>query len=133
MVGSGSVVHGVVHVHGVRHTGIMRRIAGGMPIVRVSFNRYARLDGNGMHGYAYRWPFDYSAEVGDIVVTDTGEEVTVIGFGTDYKGTLQTLSAATGLNRRVIGWDQWPLPPVESPREGRSVMRRFLDRLRNSR
>lgn len=110
----------------------MRKIASGMPIVRVSFNRYARLDGNGTHGYAYRWPFDYSAEVGDIVATDTGEEVTVIGFGTDYEGTLQTLSAATGLNRRVIGWDQWPLPPVESPREERSVLRRFLDRLRQS-
>ena len=70
----------------------MWRIASGMPIVRVSFNRYARLDGNGMHGYAYRWPFDYSAEVGDIVATDTGDEVTVIGFGTDYKGTLKTPS-----------------------------------------
>lgn len=110
----------------------MWRIASGMPIVRVSFNRYARLDGNGMHGYAYRWPFDYSAEIGDIVATDTGEEVTVIGFGTDYKGSLQTLSATTGSNRKVIGWDQWPLLPVEPPREGRSVARRVLDRLRQS-
>lgn len=104
-----------------------------MPIVRVSFNRYARLDGNGMHGYAYRWPFEYPAEIGDIVATDTGEEGTVIGFGAEYKGSLQPLSAATGLNRRVIGWERWPLPPVESPPEGRAVVHRFLDRLRQSR
>jgi hypothetical protein len=67
------------------------------------------------------------------LTTDTGQEMTVIGFGTDYRGTLKTLSAAMGANRRVIGWDQWPLPPVESPREGRSMLRRLLNRLRQSR
>ncbi|WP_144762577.1 hypothetical protein [Curtobacterium sp. 9128] len=102
-----------------------------MPIVRVSFDRYARLDGSGMHGYAYRWPFDRPAEVGDVVATDNGVEVTVIGFGTDHKGALQTCAFDYGLNRQVIGWDQWPLPPrlsLESERPKRSV-RWFLGRL----
>jgi len=46
-----------------------RTRAAGLLIVRVSFNRFARLDGTGMHGYAYRWPFDRAPQIGDVVRT----------------------------------------------------------------
>lgn len=70
----------------------------------MSFNRFARLDGTGMHGYAYLWPFDRAPRIGDVVRTDAAVLATVVGFGTEFTGHLAALVELTPINRLRDGW-----------------------------
>ena len=77
----------------------MRMMHRGKPIVRAKYvadgdtydPRPAIASNDPTEGYAFIWPFKEAPVLGAWAETDTGKRVVVVGFGTNYKGSLVAL------------------------------------------
>lgn len=118
----------------LRQTPSMRTEHKGKPVVRVAYvddprsydpRRDVEKD---YDGYTFIWPFRKAPVLGARALTDQGKRVTVIGFGSRYKGELASLakiSSATRSTRRRRGMSSGSVMlVVSSPVSGWRVFRR---------